>query len=594
MYFNLSNIGFYTAKDLQPWRKWYAQRLNRAILCGNNLLPFYIPNASGDFPASIDLYNSDDTKVATFAPAGGISHEIEVDGETANIWIYQGDQSGIMGYLPDPGCYYVKIGQYWSDMFAIGTLPDNRVEISAQLYDDIITADGTPISKHLKYKFIFPADINGPAYEVAETVKENNGVIFPLVSTTKKTILFNVNTTETIADALQVVRIADEIKIKIVQNGIEKNYNSNTFQTTVKWQTDEIASVDCEFEVFNIIRKNQKSSIAPEPLTPGPTPPPVVEVDVITGDALSGVETVVLEINNETVNVDVENGVYRYESELPTTKVRITSGVKTIEIDTINDTITDINFSNNTDITSVKFNNAMSNVTQWRLMFENCTALKSVNFAGGGTLFDKEIQGIFNGCTALESADISMFRGDVQAYRAFRNCTSLLFVVLTENATYNADSMFENAHGTIFDFKKYHFSNIKSTFKGATATQIRINIDRVVDFATGSLTANCTFQNTNCDNVELTGIMPDTTHIQINFGLQNTTNLVAQTNSLKKDPNFKFADSLSYLSMANVIGATVSNNNLYFSPIAWGNLSSSQKQLLEIQATNKNITLHYD
>lgn len=332
MNFNTSPIAFYPSRAAQSWRAWFAQR-KISVICGTDLLPFYIID-NGQAPASGELYEpNSDTKVAdiTLTPYL-IDHTMTVNGVSKHIWIYQGGLAGVFGRT-NYGYYYLKIGSWYSDIFCIGSLPAEYTEISWQFYDDIITTDGTPISKYIKYKQIFDVPLWHPSYNVEEEGKTNGGIFFAMQQTTKKTSGFSTLVNEQQLDCLNLARMADYISIKSCINGAVKTLQTNQFEITSKWESDDIASINCEFDLFAIIRKYQQSNEQPEPL---PVPvPPTPSVYKIRGTLTEDVAYITLKISGatETVMCSAKSFEYGYNSEATGTLEFVTNKDKIKTLD---------------------------------------------------------------------------------------------------------------------------------------------------------------------------------------------------------------------------------------------------------------------
>lgn len=313
MNFNTSPIAFFPSRAAQIWRAWFAQR-KISVICGNDLLPFYIID-NGNAPTGGELYDPNtDTKVDDIDFAGHLlDHDITVDGQSAHIWIYQGEMAGVFGRT-NPGYYYLKIGNWYSDVFRIGALSSEYTEINWQFYDDIITADGTPISKHIKYRQIFETPLWHPEYNIEEEGKTNNGIFYAMQQTTKKTSGFNAIVNESQIDCLNLTRMADNITVKACLNGTVKTMQTNQFEISSKWESDDVASIECKFDLFAIIRKYQQSNVEPEPL-PIPVPPPPPSNYIIKGKATG--TTVHLKINGTDTALPVTNGEFYYSYDTP-------------------------------------------------------------------------------------------------------------------------------------------------------------------------------------------------------------------------------------------------------------------------------------
>lgn len=265
---NLSPLAFYPSRNLQPHRNVFSQHPT-AIFCGTDIVPFCICNVVGEAP-EVELYDKDDNLITSFEAERLITHDIVVDDKTVHTWLYQGDDSGILGYVPtDNGSYYLKIGSWYSGLFTIGTMPANYTQVEWQFYDDVLTADGNAISKHLLNRLVFAEEGNMVAKpEYAFDSEENvyNGLTYPVSQTSTKKYKFQVAGDEALADVLRLVRMADNIVVKSCINGIVDVLPTNTFLATPKWQGDDVCLIDCEFDAFNIAKHVPLTSEQPEPL----------------------------------------------------------------------------------------------------------------------------------------------------------------------------------------------------------------------------------------------------------------------------------------------------------------------------------------
>ena len=424
MNFNTSPIAFFPSRAAQIWRAWFAQR-KISVICGADLLPFYIID-NGSAPAGGELYDPNtDTKVAdiTLSPYL-LDHTITVDGQSAHIWIYQGEMSGIFGYT-NPGYYYLKIGSWYSDVFRIGALSSEYTEISWQFFDDIITADGTPISKHIKYKQIFETPLWHPTYNVEEEGKTNNGIFFAMSQTTKKTSGFNAIVNESQLDCLNLTRMADMITIKACLNGTTKTMQTNQFEITSKWESDDVASIECQFDLFSIIRKYQQSNEEPEPL-PIPIPPPPPSNYYIRGKA-SG-SAVHLYINGTDTSIPVYNGEFEYGYDTPITSILTWKNTHSYDLPQYGTqtlagvtNITQLDCSESCGLGSATFVSFYGMTNCGKADFSNCTFASATN-----------VNGFLGRCLNLGQVliDDATFASVKMAYSMFGSCERLTYISL--------------------------------------------------------------------------------------------------------------------------------------------------------------------
>lgn len=441
MNFNTSPIAFFPSRAAQIWRAWFAQR-KISVICGNDLLPFYIID-NGSAPATGELYDPNtDVKVADINFQDHLlDHDITVDGQSAHIWIYQGEMAGVFGRM-NPGYYYLKIGNWYSDVFRIGALSSEYTEISWQFYDDIITADGTPISKHIKYKQIFETPLWHPEYNVEEEGKTNNGIFFAMQQTTKKTSGFTAIVNESQLDCLHLTRMADNITIRASINGTTKTMQTNQFEISSKWESDDVASIDVQFDLFAIIRKYQQSNVEPQPL-PIPTPPPPPSLKKITGTTSENIASIGIEINGVAQTISCANKAFEfgYDDELV--------GV--------------VNFTTNKDkIKTLDFSAAGTMAQVTKMNFENMPALTSANFDGVTFEGMTNAYSMFYGSNltsiSMPNATFENVPSAKYMFSGMRNVTSISLPAATFASCTDANAMFLDCKATTINMPNALFS----------------------------------------------------------------------------------------------------------------------------------------
>lgn len=118
-------------------------------------------------------------------------------------------------------------------------------------------------------------------------------------------------------------------------------------------------------------------------------------------------------------------------------------------------------------ISAVLSNMDTSDATDMRLMFEDCSSLRSIDLTGLDTSNVWETQGMFAGCTSLTSLDLSSFNTSnvCNMGTMFTDCTSLVSLSLlnwnTSNVT-EMDSMFYNCSAlTSLDLSNFDTSKLE-------------------------------------------------------------------------------------------------------------------------------------
>ena len=385
MNFNVSSIAFYPSRAAQAWRSAYYQR-KISVVVGENLPPFLINDAPNTAPTTVEIYNADtDTLESTRTDILDILvHTSTVDGRSVTSWIYQGTSAGIFGFTK-AGYYYLKIGSYYSDVIKFGAIAGDYVKLNWQYYDDIITVDGSLISKYVEYQQIFETILWHPSYNVTEEGKENNGIFYATQQTTKKTCGFSAIVNEAQVDTLNLTRMADTVQIEARTNGVIKTFNTNTFEIKSKWESDEVASIDCEFDLFNIIRKYQISNEKPEPL-PIPTPPPPPSNYIIRGKATAN--SVHLKINGTDTALPVTNGEFYYSYDTPLQNISTYNNASTFDAPTLAkrlagvETITELDCSQSCGFVSAALVSFYGMENCKKADFTNCTFASAENING--------------------------------------------------------------------------------------------------------------------------------------------------------------------------------------------------------------------
>ena len=525
MNFNVSPIAFYTSRAAQPWRAWFYQR-KVAVVVGENLPPFVINDTSTTAPDTVEIYNAyDDTLAATRTDIKDIlAHTSTVDGQSVNSWIYQGSSSGIFGFTT-AGYYYLKIGSYYSDVIKFGEIAGDYVQMKWQTFDDIITVDGTLLSKYVEHQLIFETDLWHPSYEVKEEGKENNGVYYQTSRTLTKRCGFSAIVNEAELDSLYSIGNGDKVTIEARQNGVVKSYETNQIEVKDTWQSDDVASVNVEFDLFNIIRKYQKSDVAPTPL-PIPVPPPPPSNYIIKGKATG--TTVHLKINGTDTALPVTNGEFYYSYDTPLTSLSTYNNAATTDVPTLAKlltgvaNITELDCSESCGFTAATFVSfyGMANCT--KTDFTNCTFAAAENINGfledAALLTDLKLPDatfadvkmcvmMFLGCKeitniSIPNATISNIQGPLDGVTIigntslFSSCKKLKSINMPlctfEHAT-NTGAMFENCESletitmsaatfadadnfnTMFAFANYGAFVFGSVFPACTAQPTNIN-----------------------------------------------------------------------------------------------------------------------
>lgn len=459
MNFNVSPIAFYPSRAAQPWRAWYYQR-KIAVVTGDSLLPFLINDTPATAPDTVEIYEPNtDTLVSTRTGVSDIlAHVSTVDGQSVTSWIYQGTSAGIFGFTT-AGYYYLKIGNYYSDIIKFGAVEGDFVQLEWQTFDDIITVDGTLLSKYIKHKLIFETDLWHPTYEVKEEGKENNGIYYQTSRTLTKTSGFSAIVNEAVLDSLYSIGNGDKVTIEARRNGVLFSYETNRVEVKNTVQSDDVESVQVEFDLFSIIRKYQKSENAPEPL-PIPTPPVPPSNYTISGTTESGVNSVKFLINGTSTTISVVNRAFSYAYDDALTSFKTdTSDANTKKITTLDlsascllSTCTAVSFDGLEACTEIEGMGYLElpAATNIDYIFRNCKKLTSI-YLNGRMENLTSAKAICDGCANLvEFWCNGVFANITNTDYWFRNCTKQITNWGMNNATFasvtSAVGMFYNCN----------------------------------------------------------------------------------------------------------------------------------------------------
>ena len=490
MNFNISPIAFYPSRAAQQWRSAFYQR-NIAVVTGEDLPPFIINDTPTTAPDTIEIYDPNtDTLINTVSATDILAHTSTVNGVSVNSWIYQGTSSGIWGFTK-AGYYYLKIGNYYSDILKFGPVNGDYVKLTYQFFDDIITPDGTLISKYIVYKQLFETDLWHPTYEINEEGKENAGIFYAMQQITKKTCGFSEIVNEAQLDTLNLTRMADNVQIEARTNGVIRNFSTNTFEIKSKWESDDVASIEVTFDLFNIVMKCQQTNVAPEPL-PIPVPPPPPSNYRISGTTASNVSSIKLFINYQAVTVAVSGRAFVYTYNDPLTCFCVNTsvpGYSDLNSYGMGKEIETLDFSQSCGLQSCEFfalqAPELTSVNFSGCTFESATCILGICYGTkvktlslpdatfdlledvmpvplhSGSYFDTQGECAEN--PLLETVQMPKAELHYQAKALFKNCPKLTYVSMprsTFDLTTKSDQMFDNTAMEIWNLPLATFASV--------------------------------------------------------------------------------------------------------------------------------------
>lgn len=180
------------------------------------------------------------------------------------VLAFRGD-SAIFNDIPE-GLYYLKIeiqhvrvwaAAFYSEVFSISDNTDDCLEIEYwnSTGDFEINGGGVAFgdsrrSSEFHFKLLLRTEIGKPEYEFEEEATKRLGYSFVESQVSKKIFKFNTVAPEYLCDAMRIIRLCDN---KIIRCKGEE-YKALSFEMEVEWEEQgDLASVDCSFEVDNVI-----------------------------------------------------------------------------------------------------------------------------------------------------------------------------------------------------------------------------------------------------------------------------------------------------------------------------------------------------
>ena len=255
----LSPLKFYDALEKQERYKSYAYGNTVPVVMPFNIIypfQFIVPEAASQITqvyicdASINTRQTGN--IASAFGELGLTI-VEVNGYKVVIF------PGIFPVLDIKykGLYYLEVvsdagDSYYSEVFCFTTMESDYIEIEYwnpegdfQLANGVIT-----FTNNFHFKILLPTELGKPEYSFEEEATRRLGYSFVESQVSKKIYKFNTILPEYLCDALRLVRLCSNKKL--TSKG--ETYDMLSFEMDVDWQEQgDLASVNCEFEVDNII-----------------------------------------------------------------------------------------------------------------------------------------------------------------------------------------------------------------------------------------------------------------------------------------------------------------------------------------------------
>lgn len=255
----LSPLKFYDALEKQERYKSYAYGHTSPVVMPFNILyPFqFVAHASTNSIAQVYIYDAGTNKKAT----ENIIIALREDGLKVK------DVSGykvvmLPGIFPLQeikleGAYYISLTTdrgitYYSEVFCFTRDYDKYIELEYwhPEYDFLLNNGVITFKDNFHFKALINSQLGKPEYSFEEEATNRLGYSFIESQISKKIYKFNTILPEYMCDALRLVRLCSHKKL----TSLGETYEMLSFGMDVDWQEQgDLASVNCEFEVDNVI-----------------------------------------------------------------------------------------------------------------------------------------------------------------------------------------------------------------------------------------------------------------------------------------------------------------------------------------------------
>jgi hypothetical protein len=175
-------------------------------------------------------------------------------GDKGTIAVYPGTTP--LNVLTQEGMFYLDFylddeTHKYSEVFCVKQNLDGYLKITygntTNLYADTNVA---VFENNFKYIVYLDTRLSRPEYTYEEEATSRLGYTFVESSVSKKTYKFVVLATESLLDALRIIRLCDNVLIESEGD----TYKPITFNITPEWQEDgDLAEVTAQFDVDNIV-----------------------------------------------------------------------------------------------------------------------------------------------------------------------------------------------------------------------------------------------------------------------------------------------------------------------------------------------------
>lgn len=295
---NLSCIPFYTKKEHQDFRLWYAYGEKYPhYVPSDYLIPFsFVVPYREEQPDNIEVefYRACCSEEQYLGTQGAYNNDFSLD-----FARYTTDFSGIMNmnglvikkdetrgisvltyfaregepFDLEEGMYYMKIAlvygatrdTFYSDVFFVKNRDklermvcvkwrnEEKLEYDGGFIPYGETEDVQPFTNIL----YLDTTIAMPEYKFTEDGEERNGRFFPIKQISEKVYKMSFVAPEYLCDVMRLIRMADYIRIT---DGLGRTYDVEQFEMEVRWsQGGHYAEVSCSFQTDTVVKKIGKA-----------------------------------------------------------------------------------------------------------------------------------------------------------------------------------------------------------------------------------------------------------------------------------------------------------------------------------------------
>lgn len=277
---NLSCIPFYTKKEHQDFRLWYAygEKYPHCVP-SDYLIPFsfVVPYREQQPNKIVEFYRvccSEEQYLGDFSSVmNGNGLEIKKD-ETRRISVLTFVASEKKSLELEEGMYYMKItlvygapkDTFYSDVFFVKDSDKLEKMVCVTWWnEENLEYDGGFIpygekvgTESFRNILYLDTTIAMPEYKFTEDGEERNGRFFPIKQISEKVYKMSFIAPEYLCDVMRLIRMADYIELWDVLE--DRVISVEQFEMEVKWsQGGHYAEVTCSFQTDSVIKKIGKT-----------------------------------------------------------------------------------------------------------------------------------------------------------------------------------------------------------------------------------------------------------------------------------------------------------------------------------------------